>query len=65
MPFCVVLALLITQPLGGVAWWSLRDNEGPIIIIFGLAATLMCFGFGFVVRVIAGLPLAGASVLGP
>lgn len=29
VPIVVVLALVATQPLGGVAWWSLRENEGP------------------------------------
>jgi hypothetical protein len=55
VPLFVVLALLVTQPLGGVPWWSLRDNEGPIILLFGLPVTATCFGIGFVVRVIVGL----------
>jgi hypothetical protein len=45
-----VLAILISQPLGGVAWWSLRDNEGPIILLFGLPATTACFGIGYLAR---------------
>ena len=50
VPIVVVVALLATQPLGGVAWWSLRANEGPFIIILGLPVTALCFGFGFVTR---------------
>ena len=61
VPICVVVALLLSQPLGGVAWWSLRDNEGPVILMFGFPATFMCFGLGYVVRVLAGFPLPGDS----
>jgi hypothetical protein len=43
------------------AWWSLRDNEGPFILIFGFPAAFMCFGLGYVVRVLAGFPLPGDS----
>jgi hypothetical protein len=42
VPVSMVLALLVTQPLGGVLWWSLRDNEGPFILVFGLPATAAC-----------------------
>lgn len=59
VPIWVVAALLFTQPLGGVEWWSLRDNEGPVILIFGFPATFICFGLGYVVRVLAGFPLPG------
>ena len=52
VPVCVVLAFLVTQPLGGVAWWSLRENEGPIIIVLRLPITAACFGIGYVVRMI-------------
>ena len=61
VPICVVVALLVTQPLGGVALWSLRENEGPVILIFGFPAAFACFGLGYVVRVLAGLPLPGDS----
>lgn len=50
VPIVVVLALVATQPLGGVAWWSLREIEGPFIIVLGLPVTAMCFAFGWVTR---------------
>lgn len=50
VPVGMVLALLITQPLGGVAWWSLRENEGPFILILGLPTCAACFAFGQLVR---------------
>ena len=28
VPVLVVFALLVTRPLGGVAWWSLKNNKG-------------------------------------
>ena len=52
VPICAVLALPITQPLGGVAWWSLRDNEGPFILYVGLLAAMACFGIGHLIRII-------------
>jgi hypothetical protein len=52
VPVVVVLALIATQPLGGVAWWSLRDNEGPFILLFGLPVTGACFGVGRLTRAI-------------
>ena len=50
VPICVVLALLATQSIGGVAWWSLRENEGPFILIFGLLTTAICFGIGYLIH---------------
>ena len=35
VPVWVVFTLLATQRLGGVVWWSLRDDEGPFILLFG------------------------------
>jgi hypothetical protein len=57
VPLCVVFALLVTQPLGGVAWWSLRLNEGPFILAFGLPLTFACFGIGCIVRVLVRLSM--------
>lgn len=50
VPICVVLALLVTQPLGGVALWSLRENEGPFILLLGLPVTGACFSLGCLVH---------------
>jgi hypothetical protein len=55
VPICVVLCLLATQPLGGVAWWSLRENEGPFILTFGLPTTAVCFGVGYLLHGIPAL----------
>jgi len=52
VPLIVVLSLIATQPLGGVAWWSLRENEGPFILLLGLPVTTVCFGIGWRTRVI-------------
>jgi len=47
IPPGIMLADLMTQHLGGVPWWSLRENEGPIIILVELIAgfTLLCLAF--------------------
>jgi len=52
VPVVVVVALIATQPLGGVAWWSLRENEGPFILVLGLPLTAVCFLIGRLARYI-------------
>jgi hypothetical protein len=46
VPIIVLGTLLATQPLGGVAWWSLKDNEGPFILMLGVPYMAACFGVG-------------------
>ncbi len=46
----VVLADLITQPLGGVPLWSLRSNEGPVIAVLGCTAGAASLLFGSLLR---------------
>jgi hypothetical protein len=53
VPVCVVLGFLATQPLGGVEWWSLRDNEGPFILMYCAPLALACFGAGHLIRLAA------------
>jgi hypothetical protein len=38
VPVSIIFAHLITQPLGGVALWSLWSNEGPVIVLLGCVA---------------------------
>jgi hypothetical protein len=52
VPIVAVLALVATQPLGGVAWWSLRDNEGPLILLLGVPLAGLTFGVGRLTRTI-------------
>ena len=48
VPVGITIADIATQHLGGVAWWSLRDNEGPVLLILGLVsgAFLLLLGIG-------------------
>lgn len=50
VPVAIVFAHLATQPIGGVPFWSLWSNEGPIILVLGLAAGLGAFITGHLVR---------------
>jgi hypothetical protein len=52
MPLGLTAAYLATQHLGGVAWWSLRDIEGPVIIIAGLFSGSISLTLGLVVHVL-------------
>ena len=36
VPFSIVIAHLATQSIGGVPFWSLWSNEGPVILALGL-----------------------------
>jgi hypothetical protein len=51
VPLGITAAHLFTQPLGGVALWSLKANEGPLIVIVGLIAGMVCLVFGWLLRV--------------
>ena len=50
VPIIVVFATMMAQPLGGVAWWSFTENEGPTIILLGVPACASSFGAGWLVR---------------
>jgi len=50
VPILITLAHVITQPLGGVALWSLRSNEGPMIVLFGLGAGALGLSVGALAR---------------
>jgi hypothetical protein len=51
VPIWVIFALLVTQPLGGVEWVSLKNNEGPFILVFGLPVVAACFGLGYMIHI--------------
>jgi hypothetical protein len=51
IPLGIMLADLMTQHLGGVPWWSLRQNEGPIIILVELIAGFILLSLAFVSRI--------------
>jgi hypothetical protein len=46
-----MLADLMTQHLGGVPWWSLRENEGPIIILVDLFAGFALLSLALLCRI--------------
>ncbi len=60
VPFSLTFAYLVTQPLGGVPMWSLRANEGPVIVIAGVLVGVASLLAGVVIRVVFNLfrPLA-------
>jgi hypothetical protein len=52
LPLGLTLADLGTQHLGGVAWWSLRENEGPVILFAGLFFGYAALAIGVVVHLL-------------
>ena len=50
VPVLITFADVITQPLGGVALWSLRSNEGPVIVLLGLVAGALGLLVGAIMR---------------
>ena len=46
LPLAFVAINCLTEPLGGVAWWSLIQNEGPLILLIGGLAGLLSFAIG-------------------
>jgi hypothetical protein len=50
VPISIAVADVITQPIGGVALWSLWNNEGPAILLLGCAWGAVGLSAGAVVR---------------
>lgn len=54
VPISIVMAHLMTQPIGGVALWSLLSNEGPMILALGLPTGGASLLLGCLVRRVVG-----------
>jgi hypothetical protein len=52
VPVVITLAHASTQPLGGVPFWSLKPNEGPMIVLLGLGAGVLALAVGAIVRIL-------------
>lgn len=52
VPIVIVLAHLATQPIGGVALWSLLSNEGPVIVMLGTVVGAGALLAGALVRLV-------------
>ena len=50
VPVSIVIAHLATQPIGGVAFWSLLSNEGPMILLIGALTGSASLFVGYCVR---------------
>ena len=50
VPVSIVIAHLVTQPIGGVALWSLWSNEGPMILLLGVPTGVASLLVGYLVR---------------
>jgi hypothetical protein len=50
VPVGITIVDIATQHLGGVAWWSLRDNEGPVLLVVGVVSGGFSFLLGICVR---------------
>ena len=52
VPLLIVVADLVTQPLGGVARWSLWNNEGPVMLLIGCVIGAICLSAGVLFRLL-------------
>jgi hypothetical protein len=52
VPVGIVCAHIVTQPFGGVSGVSLREIEGPVILVLGLLLGVVCLLVGYGVRAI-------------
>ena len=50
VPIAITVIACVTEPLGGVKLWSLVNNEGPVMLIFGGSIGLASFFAGVVAR---------------
>ena len=51
VPIAITLIACATEPLGGVAIWSLLSNEGPVMVVFGGSLGMASFVVGLLARV--------------
>jgi hypothetical protein len=51
VPVSIVMAHLVTQPIAGVALWSLWSNEGPMIVVLGALTGAVSLFLGYFVRI--------------
>ncbi len=52
VPLLIVVTDLVTQPLGGVALWSVWNNEGPVILLIGCVMGTLCLSAGVLFRLL-------------
>ena len=50
VPAAILVAHLLTQPIGGVPWWSLWKNEGPMILLLGIPTGAASLMVGYLIR---------------
>lgn len=50
VPVAILMAHLLTQPIGGVPWWSLWANEGPMVLLLGIPTGAACLVVGHLLR---------------
>jgi hypothetical protein len=51
VPISIIVAHLITQPIGGVPLWSLWSNEGPMILLLGVPTGVASLLLGHLARI--------------
>ena len=51
-PLLIAMGDLLTEHIGGVAWWSLLNNEGPFILLFDIGFGMAGLGLGALIQVI-------------
>jgi hypothetical protein len=52
VPVAITLIACVTEPLAGVAFWSLLNNEGPVMLIYGGSLGLASFCVGLIARIL-------------
>jgi hypothetical protein len=50
VPILIAVADVVTQPIGGVALWSLWSNEGPVILLLGCMWGAVGLSMGATIR---------------
>jgi hypothetical protein len=51
-PLLIAMGDLLTEHIGGVAWWSLLNNEGPSILLFDIGFGMAGLALGTLIQVI-------------
>jgi hypothetical protein len=49
-PLLIAVGDLLTEHIGGVAWWSLLNNEGPFILLFDIVCGMAGIALGVLIQ---------------
>jgi hypothetical protein len=51
IPIALALANIATQHLGGAPWWTIRNNEGPVVLLIAIPIGFLSLALGYLCNI--------------